>query len=159
MHKGRIYPYSPQYYTTEGWFWPGFVPWKMELELIFVSLPPSPQFSPGFMGTSDAGVVSADRQSITYHWSLPSGGLASDFFVECYSNYYGAVKLCVIHCYSELDGVNTGEVWNYQPAGQRAFGTWLPELYRLIDDPEAPPVEMGFVMGYSDYAQGGSPWS
>lgn len=33
MHRGNPYPRHPTYWATEAWFWPGFVPWKMRLDV------------------------------------------------------------------------------------------------------------------------------
>lgn len=39
-HLGRISPFHPTYWATLGWFWPGFVPWKLFVSLGFNLNPP-----------------------------------------------------------------------------------------------------------------------
>jgi hypothetical protein len=68
MHRGLAYPYHPEYFATEAWFWRGFVPWKLHGRATATLFPPWTLIPSGWTGISDAGVVSADRTVITYRF-------------------------------------------------------------------------------------------
>lgn len=76
-HDGRHYPFCVEYWATEGWFWPGFVPYK----LVGLALPPlNPPWNVlliGWTGVSDPVQVSTDVKTVSYtfHPTGSMGGL------------------------------------------------------------------------------------
>lgn len=72
MHVGRPYPYHPNYWATEAWFWPGFVPWKMRLQVFDNSDPPWGIYPSGYGEVSVPGMCSSNNKVITYEFQKQS---------------------------------------------------------------------------------------
>lgn len=68
MHKGRPYPYHPSYWATEGWFYRGFMPWRMKLTVTSAMVNPWDCLPIGYTAISDPGVPSLDSKVIYYDW-------------------------------------------------------------------------------------------
>lgn len=83
-HKGlQGYPYHPNYWATEGWFWRGFMPWKMTGMMLAPGNPPWDAIPHDWVGFSDAGICSTDSKVITYHWSIVGNTQTFDLHVSC----------------------------------------------------------------------------
>lgn len=70
MHSGRDYPYHPDYWATEAWFWRGFVPFKLHAELTAPAGPPFTIIPFPWSELSDPGEVSLDAKEITYEIAI-----------------------------------------------------------------------------------------
>lgn len=79
MHKGRPYPFLYEFWCTNWLYWPAYVPRRMLLTNVFHSgsdwdvLPTA--VDPPLL--YDVGVPSADRYSVTWLYTEPSGAWAT----------------------------------------------------------------------------------
>lgn len=157
MHKGRIYPYTPYYWTTEGWFWPGFVPWKMDCEILEPYFPPWDTIVPSAALVSDAGIVDYSRKLITYHWTLIYPQVATDMWLSLEKLYYPD-PWCRWRASIGIAGVETAVAYYFQPFPQIVVGEIDDAQWRLLDDPNSITGGPRLQYGPTNYADGGSPW-
>jgi len=158
MHKGKYYPYHPIYYATEGWFWPGYVPWKMFFFSIQSPAPPRWDVIPvGYQSVSAPGVTSSNDRIITYEFPGVIGTQFGAIVLEMFMKSYSGVKYCVWHALCYQLAYPPSEAWNFQlfPSTQPNTGN---TLWWVTEDPMIPPD--GFLMSIelANYAQGGSPY-
>lgn len=155
MHKGRIYPYHPIYWATEGWFWPGFVPWKLTLDVFDNGLPPWNIYSAGYGEVSIAGVVHPSRTLVTYdfvHFS-PAFGLR----VQLDSGVIAGVKQCRYRMILLSGVVEWAQAIRLDPIPQTVvFANSWPFVFP--DPPYTANQSPPYQIKAARYDQGGSPW-
>lgn len=157
MHKGLRYPFHPEYQSTEAWFWPGFLPWRMHGRSLADAAQPWDHVPTGWTGVSDAGVPSNDRTWVDYTFPAVLGGLTAAF------------KLTVLR---------TGTLPHFLATWKiriPATGTMWADATLIQTYPQRIVFASGFIdfMGHAGYggglgpflefkpatyAQGGSPW-
>lgn len=157
MHRGKIYPYHPAFWTAPAWFWPGFVPWKLRATVGDTLPPPWNVLFDGLVSVSEPGEPSADYGSVEY--LIPCPPLA---------NLYQLVVTLDLHG----TGANRSARWR-MTIGQNGIG-WAT-AFALQPYPQylckceswdytipAPPYTSAsgpdIVLLPATYAQGGSPW-
>jgi hypothetical protein len=70
MHAGRRYPFARKYWTTQAWFWPGFLPWKMCLHSKASTWFPYSQLPDDLDWISDEVTYNPNATIATYKWDL-----------------------------------------------------------------------------------------
>ena len=155
MHAGKSYPFHPVYWVTEGWFWPGFCPWKLDLDVYNNGSPPWNIFHSGYFETSEPGIISNNRQSVAYPFTAHFPSYALRVILD--TTTFAGVKQCR-WTMSLLSGVvEWARAVELKPVPQyRIFNrTWtyvMPDPPYTANDP--PPYQVT----PSPYFIGGSPW-
>ena len=157
MHKGRWYPFHPNYWSAPAWFWPGFVPWKLRAVdvPIGVTMFGCPAGTP--IVISDPGIPSDDSMVIDYFIPLAGG---------CAMHWLGVTMERVggLGSFEARWTVGT-EYWD----GSREYQSMNQEYpQREVLSPvfsfTIPPMEVGPPIVVhprffpATYAEGGSPW-
>lgn len=156
-HKGRPYPYHPDYWSTEAWFWPGYVPWKLKgLRVDAKDDPwdfcifPNPQIS-------EAGIPSTDRKVMSYTFNIGTGCLVTMIVVEMDlqgGHPGGLARWTVTAIY--WDATSDTEV-KTQEFPQRVVDS--PVFEFEVPDPGCEPFDLVFVKFQpASYEEGGTPW-
>ncbi len=157
MHAGRQYPYHPDYWSTEAWFWRGHVPFKLHAETTDVTVPPFSIIPFPWSALSDPGQPSDDRKSITYEIAVfppaayPALIVTMDLLKsepEWQARWRATLR----------DGGGAwGTAFLLQPYPQRVV---LAERFDyVVPSPpytgsQGPPIKLR----PATYAEGGSPW-
>jgi len=81
MHKGRIYPWLPDLWATESTWWPNWVPRKLVASFGQPQTDPQWSFVTIASQTSSEGVVSLERQSVSYDLAGEAGVWSGTIFV------------------------------------------------------------------------------
>lgn len=157
MHRGRSYPFYPDYWATEAWFWPGFVPWKIRASLPIAASPPWDPLGYPFDAVSDAGVVVSDRTQISYHWSLIPPATATDLEVSLEMITVSDVQYARWKAKLLSGMIEVADAWLYQDFPQRVVSTG-GNLWNLVNSPVLIPPFLNLVCLPATYAEGGSPW-
>lgn len=157
MHKGRPYPYHPHYDVTDGWFWPGFLPWKLGLDVYNNGLPPWNIYPSGYGEVSQPGVPFTNNKGVIYDFTHfnPSFGLR----VELDTFLSAGKKFCRYRLRLLGAGglVEFAQAIHAPPVPQRVVFATNYEF--VFPDPpytanQSPPYQLT----PSRYDQGGSPW-
>lgn len=157
MHKGRTYPYLPEYFGTEYFFWPGFVPWKVVLHPIGTSGPPPPPWYYGPQVVSEPGSIEYD-----------AGGVRWVFYYDP-SDHSNFMQLSILPEAIPVPGMFKWQLdlalgdffvataGARQTIPQRVFHLTEFQWWNTIG---APPITPGpwYDMAPAVYAVGGSPW-
>lgn len=155
MHKGRIYPFHPVYWATEGWMWPGYVPWKLGLEVFATPLPPWNLYLSGYGEISQPGVVSTNRQAVTYDFThfAPSWGI----IVTLDTILLSAVKYARWRMTLVSGAITYSQAIATQPAMHK---TVFCNVWPIVipSPPYTPTASPPFQITPAIYSQGGSPW-
>jgi len=158
MHKGRTYPYLPEYFCVPGFFWPGFVPWKIKLVATSASKPPPWSAIPlNYVGISGSGEPDSTANEV--QWILDNTGLpfGYDFdFTAGPDLITGSGGIAMILNLNYL-GNRISQAWDILPFPQYRFGI---NGFANITPPPPPPFTTGLnmVVSVANYAEGGSPW-
>lgn len=158
MHKGHRYPFHPFFFSTEAWFWPGYVPWKMRLNVIGSPGPPWDALVDAQVVFSEAGIPSTGFQVIEYHFWLPQPpDLVSEAYLRMFKDEIDGVKYAVWE-FSLFDGTSRyPTAWYFdsfpQRVVQRSGNPWW-----MTYDPLSIPTGPNFQFRPANYAEGGSPW-
>lgn len=73
MHRGNPYPRHPTYWGTEAWFWPGFPPWKMRLDVTINPGEPWDEIPANFGGVSFPGYHDPKPLIMAYDFLIVAG--------------------------------------------------------------------------------------
>jgi hypothetical protein len=158
MHRGRTYPYAVDYWVTEGWFWPGFLPWRMHLYVEFPVTDPWDIAAPGTELISDPIEYSLDRKTATYVWNL-GGSPVNKLTAELALVMAGPGGLVVweFQLTSGITLVATG--MELQPYPQRqVYSTNGVQLFPICFS-GGSRCRMWLTFRPATYAEGGSPWA
>lgn len=158
MHKGRIYPYTPKYWATEGWFWPGFVPWKMDGEILVPGIVWNPYVSAQILGPSNPSTVALNGKSVRYSWNLSPPDIATSIAVSLSKQHYTQGDYCRWQIVLTQGAVVLDRVYQFQPFPQYSVFT-TSDLWTNVDNPDGVTGGPQVLFGPSNYADGGSPWS
>jgi hypothetical protein len=160
MHLGREYPFHPEYWATECCFWPAFVPWKM----IFEGFGPYPgawSVLENPLGVvSDAGLVTTDRKTISWHASLPSSTPATDLELSLALATYAGEKYGRFQwrLYNNLVDIAFAYYWQAFPIVLFNCGGYAAWLFDQPIQPNPPPYPFALSMCPARYDEGGSPY-
>ena len=155
MHKGRAYPYHPSYWATECFFYPGFLPWKLTLDVTATGTPPWNIYPALYQEISNPGTISPGGQRMVYEFVAHAAfyGLIvtiETFFVSGVKNARWKMQL--------VSGVaGWAMAINFQPSPIRqVFNNTWPIFAGSIPYPVvgAPP----YLLRPATYIEGGSPW-
>jgi hypothetical protein len=157
MHKGRPYPFHPSYWSTEAWFYHGFMPWKMFGDVTGSLMPPWNALDPSWSGISDPGIVNSDRTIIRYHFDITPPSFATDLDVNCELSIISGTKWARWRAYIGDGGPAWSEAILLQDFPQRVvladgFDFALPAP--PYTSAAGPPLRFR----PATYAEGGSPW-
>lgn len=158
MHKGRRYPFHPTFWVLWNYFWPGFMPWKMNWSagglfdafITFTGNPPYPVIS-------DPGEI-IDPGHIRYTWPVTWPALCDSFALDIYSELRFVDQRWVTwHAQCFLSSVLVQEGFlsvNEPQYSPQIEGEWQQALSDHFE-----PVTGDLVFFPATYKQGGSPWS
>ena len=157
-HRGRTYPYHPDLYATEAWFWPGFCPWKLYGEATAELFPPWVLIPPTWTGVSEAGVTSTDYKVISYRFSIPLTVPPLYFKVSMQLRGLRPDRKAHWKIFLPDPGPHYAVAWLNQSYPQRVvscggFPFFLPA------PPYTPDTGPALMFRPATYAEGGSPWS
>lgn len=157
MHKGRTYPFHPTFWSTEGWFWPGFVPWK----LLGCATPPFNgawnNIPIGWTGLSFEGQPSDDRTSILYQFIVKPGVPVYRLWVIMELEDVGHVKRCKWTVLLRRATLNIQSAECRQEFPQRQVLTSLADEWCSVEGYPSDPPPL-FTFQPANYGQGGDPW-
>jgi hypothetical protein len=157
MHKGKHYCYHPEYWAAVGWFWPGYIPWRMKL--IPVGAGDSPWDPSNITGSmlSWAGIPAIDRTSMAYKFlgSNPYGPLAIDVTLD--TVVISGTRLCRWRATIGNGSAGWGTAFALQVFPQTVcrLDTWD---YTLPNPPYLPPSVARFQLVPAVWAESGSPY-
>lgn len=158
MHRGRTYPYHPNYWATECIFWPGFVPWKMVSSVTRVNTAPWDKIVVGSVGVSDVGICVPDSTQISWHWSLVPPNLATDLVLSVEMISFLGVNYCRWKLKLSLGIVEVADAWWYQPYPSFTSG-FISGSCTDVNNPDGSGNAVWIQCSCATYAEGGSPWS
>lgn len=158
MHRGRSYPFLPNYWTAPAWFWPGWVPWKLVLDGPGASSGPWAAVGALAARVSNAGIPDLPGDSVAYQFDLvpgPAGltmtvtlyrgGVYPDLSAEWYASLVPAVGVGAIAFATQSYPQTVVDLPTFTSA--QIAGSGLPC---------APP---DYHARPASYAEGGSPWA
>lgn len=158
MHKGRQYPYCPQFWVGTAYFWPYFIPWKWRINAIEFFHGGLLAFVHAPFPLITAGAEVLDAQTVRY--SLPiTWSLVADLLTIT-----GADDIHLMQKYV---------VWTFQlwKSGLEIdFAVWAastpatginPIFGFMYNVPYGTPTSANASvdMRQANYEDGGSPWS
>lgn len=156
-HKGRPYPFHPSYWSTEAWFYPGFVPWKMIAEQVGGL---RPFFGCSFGSPdpiSEPGVPSYDSTSIEYDFEPVNDCLVIFFqltLLKVGSGTSSKAAWVLVSIY--WDHTSEYQIME-QDYPQRVVLS--PAFLLSIPNPDVGPTIFQYVQfSPADYEKGGSPY-
>lgn len=157
MHKGRHYPFHPDYWSTESWFWPGFVPWKMRAaELpIGVTLFGCPFGTPVLI--SEPGEPSSTTKSIDYAFNLVATCLIKTFVVTMertgsFGAYRASWTVAATYWDDSIESQTMTQEYPQRVVLSPVFVLTIPPVV------PGPPITQHARFFPATYAEGGSPW-
>jgi hypothetical protein len=157
MHKGRIYPFAPEYWVVESYFWPAYPSWRLNLSVVLIIDPnffpirsaPSPCFS-------DPS-ISLDGRSITYHWLTTWTADSSDLLLTVKRIEVGGILYTHWHLQILLDDVVIGHTYFYGGYNNPEFNA-SPGNFFSVDNPSETGLQTIITFGPVSYRDGGSPY-
>lgn len=156
-HIGRPYPYHPEYWATEAWFYRGFVPWKLTAEPEF----PIPPFFGcvvgAFIPPSGPGETTGDAKKIKYTFVADGECLVTQMEVtlEAISPGVGGSARWNLKSYY-WDGSFETQFLD-QPYPQRVVLS--PWFTMTVPNPDVGPSLLMLVRFHpATYDEGGSPF-
>jgi hypothetical protein len=157
MHAGRSYPYLPDYWATEAWFWPGFVPWKLRGSIAVAGPPLWNLLLVPWDAVSMPGMTVPDRTQVIYQFPLASMPGVTDLFVSMEMIATGGKDYGRWKAVLQNGSIQLAFAWLYQPKPQRTVNT-LPDVFNTANvvPPTVPQLQL--VCRPATYAEGGSPW-
>lgn len=155
MHKGSAYPYHPTFYATEAFFWPGYLPWKMVLDVTATGTPPWNIYPSLYQEISIPGVVSASGHTVTYDFTAHVPGYGLRLVIDDY------VDAGWLNARWRLQLISGIAMWafasNLQPTPLRSvFCNRWPIYAGSIPYPAVGPPP--YLLRPAIYLEGGSPW-
>lgn len=157
MHAGRPYPYHPEYWATEAWFYRGFVPFKLKGTLTATANPPWNIMPPGWTGVSDPGVTSMGGKEITYEFAVFPPGAFPQLLVTMDKHILGSDSKARWRCTLSGSGGPWATAVLLQPFPQRVVLANGFD-YSLPAPPYTSAVGPPLRFEPADYDEGGSPW-
>jgi len=158
MHKGRQYPYFPDYWATEAWFWPGFAPWKLTASNNTLASGPWNRLGLITDVVSGAGFCVPDCTQISYLFDLPPTSAADTLLVSLEMVVDNGVRYArwkaVLKTGSSIDA----EAWLYQQFPQTIVFAGAPPGWNIYNYILPTPPFLNLVCEPATYTQGGSPW-
>lgn len=158
MHRGRPYPRHPEYWSTEGWFWPGFVPWKLtckrtgEADMPWAMIPTDQLF------VSEPGIHPARPVVIEYRFILVPGTPPVELivFLRRHGEKPGPYKCLWTATLGGSEQVfSTAYAFQTYPQKVVALDGFD---YSVPQDPYTSTAGPPLRCRPADYAQGGSPY-
>lgn len=158
MHKGRTYPFAPHFWKGSGWFWPGYLPWKLKIFQPFTLAPPPWDQMPNPFEVISSGEASSDGQQFGL-WYAHLGNLTaiSDLIITAER----ILDPPDIFCRWKVEGtgdvgvVATAYALQAYPQYRVFVNEWSYSLPGPPDFSGVPPV---FLIEPATYGEGGSPW-
>lgn len=158
MHKGRFYPYLPQFWATECMFWPGHVPWKF-LGVVNIAVSDGwENIDPDFDAVSVPGDPGIDAKVPTWSWALSAPSAADLLTLSIQKKAYAGVAYASWKASLWIGASRVAQAWFFQPSPLYICGTDGTQ-WRLTEDPSSSLDGPWLNFAPATYAQGGSPWS
>lgn len=157
MHRGKSYPYHPAYWSAPAWFWPGFLPWRMVVEVASTNDPPWDQWATYGPTLQLPGVPSDDYGQMVYNF----------FMNPMYGNYTLKIFLDRAGDHPNYSARWTAKLWqsNILLATAYAFQNYPQTRVGIIawdrTVPEPPYTSTAgpiITCRPASYEEGGSPW-
>lgn len=157
MHKGRPYPYHPFYWSTEAWFYRGFVPWKLVGEDLAGTWGyPFDHFHFANGGEVSAeGIADPDYKVITYTFVQEGNPATLRVLLDKFMD--GATPKARWRTAIAWDGITRGTAYLLQTYPQRVV---LGEGCDMVicPPPSAAEGKPNYRFSPATYSQGGSPY-
>lgn len=157
MHKGKTYPYHPDRWSALAWFWPGYIPWKMRMEVVGVQPPPWNVVVPGSNGISEPGYSLDDGQSMSYNFALQGDDRIIEYVLTLdrlsENGIFARWRLSI----KPQDGSPWATAYALQPYPQLEVGLQSFD-YSLPSPPYTSAAGPRIAMRPANYAEGGDPW-
>lgn len=158
MHRGRPYPRHPTYWGTEAWFFPGYVPWKMRLDVTVNYGEPWNQIPIDFGGVSFPGYHNPRPLVMAYDFLVKPG--TPDLTLRVLLDRIGVSPNFYARWKCEIGG-NYTDVYStaflLQPYPQKVVKADLfPYCVPLPPYTYTGPVTLHFRP--ATYAEGGTPY-
>lgn len=94
MHKGKTYCYNPEYWATVGWFWPGYVPWKMAADSLGNSPVPWALADASMTAISSPCINLVDETEAVYWFTLATFAGILDMKARLDTMIVDGVQVC-----------------------------------------------------------------
>lgn len=157
MHRGKDYPYAPEYWATEGFFWPGFVPWKMRSFLSVSQASPWDALLVPFNQISAVVEYVPDRTQCAYVWTLDTPSVPDHLRLSLEQLDLSGTLYNVWKAQLITAGMPIADAWLFQENPQyvcAGAGTRWWDVFDPSTSPAGP--DLNFLP--ATYAEGGSPW-
>lgn len=157
MHAGKLYPYHPNYWATEAWFWRGEVPFKMHGRCFAEPTAGWTLVPLGWEGVSDPGVPSSDSKYIEYEFAIDPPGAFPSLLVRLEKSSLNGEAKAMWRVQLVGSGGVIDTAWRFQAFPQyevfcSGLTTWTP--------PAPPSAGQAVPLEFrpATYAEGGTPW-
>lgn len=158
MHKGRTYPFHPEYHIPHCWFWPGFMPWRGRIEIYARMEGDWALLTPGSTSVSSPGDAQPDATEMDYMFSSDEWEPTVHLLMGFLEANFPPTDTPMLYAYV-YDEVSAR--WSYGastlPHPQYACVYDLADL-QLIDYEGNPVGPLYIRFRPATYAEGGSPW-
>jgi hypothetical protein len=158
MHRGRPYPYHPLYWSTEAWFWRGFVPWKLKVTQLGTSFFPWDQWYATSPVISFEGEAPGDAKRMDYVADVGDGTHYRRLIISLDKVDIGPTSYARWRMTMTDGGPGWCTAYALQPFPQRVVfvDSWD---YTLPTPPYTCPTVPLIQCEPATYAEGGSPYS
>jgi hypothetical protein len=158
MHKGRHYPYHPQFWVNTIFFWPGFIPWKMNFWSGIIGFPCNEVTSLAtFPLVSKPGVI-LDVEQVRYDWPIDWTSQADLMVLFLKATTLDGLRVAEWHLQLTLLDAVQMDCYFYQSYWQTTCENNGSFWYPNPGDPVGSPNALPFIKS-ATYAVGGSPWT
>lgn len=157
MHRGREYPYHPQFWNGWTYFWPGYLPWKMALNFgVFGVGYASNIITPPGALISAAGTALSPSH-MRYGWSVSYSPLFDFLELDLVDITFSGVRYTQWQMSMFLLGVPMND--SYRSIRSPTYQVYEIGTFWWLTPDEFPTVQNGyFELQPAAYSQGGSPW-
>ena len=157
MHVGRIYPFHPMYWGTECWFWPNFIPWKLQWGTTIGQDPPWTVLTLPQLVYSGAGLLSTDRKTVEYQFIVNTTHGPEQMSIFSFKEIVAGVQMVRRELRLSDGGVPTWMCFrrDVMPASSWSWGAYAEGVNLITGDPI--PVILG-SQRYAKYDEVGSPF-
>ena len=146
MHVGHDYPYHWYYWSTECFFWPGYVPWQMMCANSFSQPYPWDRVSIFSAEPSGQGLLVPDCTQITWRWYATGSYLYNILRVSVEQEKIGGRNYAVWKATIGNIFVDAASVWYFQPAPKYLCAIPV-DYWWTLHDPDS--AKNGPALGFS----------
>lgn len=157
MHKGRRYPYDPQFWVTATNFWPAYMPWKMSLFGFGPLNFPFPIWGDAPLPLISNPCEVLSRSERLYTWPVDWTILSDRLTLNVVDFIRDGSVFATWHVRSWLGSValDGGEFEVASPV----YNDYVLGFAYLVNPPAPPTYNGDYEFEGAAYYQGGSPWA